>query len=48
MTATELQWHLNKGHRVIPIGHCPDFDYQTGCPGHDQAKTESGVGDVPE
>lgn len=29
-----LQNHLNQGHKVIPIGHCDDFDYRTGCPGH--------------
>jgi hypothetical protein len=23
-----------KGRRVIPIGECDDFDYQTGCRGH--------------
>ena len=22
---------LNKGWRVIPMGDCPDFDYQNGC-----------------
>jgi len=31
---------LAKGHEVIPIGECDDFDYKTGCRGHKQ--TESG------
>ncbi len=26
--------HLSKGHLVIPIGQCPDWDYVHGCPGH--------------
>ncbi len=25
---------LSKGHLVIPIGQCPDWDYVHGCPGH--------------
>lgn len=25
---------VRKGHRVIPMGSCDDFDYQTGCRGH--------------
>lgn len=28
-----------KGHKVIPVGDCDDFDYQTGCRGHQQACT---------
>ncbi len=23
------------GHRVIPCGHCDNFDFQTGCQGHE-------------
>ncbi len=38
MTAREakeaLMDEIAQGHRVIPIGDCPDFDFQTGCPGH--------------
>ena len=26
---------LSKGWRVIPTGDCDNFDYQTGCKGHD-------------
>jgi hypothetical protein len=29
-----LQDCLNKGYKVIPLGNCEGFDYQTGCPGH--------------
>ncbi|MCC8153090.1 MAG: hypothetical protein LIP01_02060 [Tannerellaceae bacterium] len=25
---------LGKGWRVIPMGDCDNFDYQTGCKGH--------------
>lgn len=27
---------LRKGHRVIPCAPCDNFDYQTGCLGHDE------------
>jgi len=26
---------LEMGRRVLPMAECEDFDYQTGCPGHD-------------
>lgn len=29
-----LQECLAKGWRVIPVGECDNFDYQTGCRGH--------------
>ena len=29
-----LQEQLSLGRRVIPLGKCEGFDYQTGCPGH--------------
>ena len=29
-----LQKHLDMGHRVLPVGDCDNFDYQTGCLGH--------------
>ena len=29
---------LAKGRRLIPLGDCPTFDYQTGCPGHDESE----------
>lgn len=25
---------LAKGRRVLPLGECDNFDYQTGCQGH--------------
>lgn len=28
--------HVAKGHRVIPLGDCHEFSFETGCPGHDQ------------
>ena len=29
-----LMDEIAKGHRVIPIGDCDTFDFETGCPGH--------------
>ncbi len=29
-----LMDEIAKGHRVIPIGDCDAFDFETGCPGH--------------
>lgn len=29
-----LQGQLDMGRRVLPMGECDDFDYQTGCRGH--------------
>lgn len=29
-----LQSQLDLGRRVLPMGDCEGFDYQTGCPGH--------------
>lgn len=29
---------LNKGWKVIPMGECDNFDYQTGCKGHKSTK----------
>ena len=31
-----LMDELAKGRRVIPLGKCDNFDYQTGCNGHVQ------------
>ena len=31
---------LAKGHEVITIGDCDNFDYQTGCKGHDEEVKE--------
>lgn len=29
-----LQEQLDMGRRVLPMGDCDNFDYQTGCKGH--------------
>lgn len=29
-----LRGQLAMGRKVLPIGHCDNFDYQTGCKGH--------------
>jgi hypothetical protein len=29
-----LMDELTKGHEVLPIGDCDNFDYKTGCMGH--------------
>ena len=29
-----LQKQLDMGRRVLPMGDCDNFDYQTGCKGH--------------
>ena len=31
---TFLQGQLDLGRRVLPMGDCDDYDYQTGCKGH--------------
>mgnify|MGYP000946287301 CR=1 FL=1 len=31
---------LMKGWRVIPVGECDNFDYQTGCMGHSSKAEE--------
>ena len=41
LTGEELREHLMdelaQGHEVIPLGApCEGFDYETGCPGHDE------------
>lgn len=34
--AQELFWKLHsEGKRVIPIGDCDNFDFKTGCRGHE-------------
>jgi hypothetical protein len=30
-----FQSQLDMGRRVLPLGDCDNFDYQTGCKGHD-------------
>lgn len=29
-----LEYQLAMGRRVLPMGDCDNFDYQTGCKGH--------------
>jgi len=31
---------LAKGHEVLPMCGCPDFDFKTGCPGKELAESE--------
>lgn len=37
-----LQEQLDMGRRVLPMGDCNDFDYQTGCRGHYVEEAEDG------
>ena len=37
-----LQGQLDMGRRVLPMGDCDNFDYQTGCRGHYVEDTEDG------
>lgn len=37
--AEAIEWlmdRLGEGKRVLPLGPCEGFDYQTGCPGHEE------------
>ena len=40
LTAAECKAYLEQcqteGKRVLPMGDCDGFDFQTGCPGHPQ------------
>lgn len=36
---------LAEGKRVLPMGECDNFDYQTGCLGHEIADEEEGTPD---
>ena len=36
---------LSKGHEVIPMGRCDNFDYKTGCRGHPSAAIMGGKGE---
>ncbi len=39
-----LKLQLAMGKRVLPMGKCEGFDYQTGCPGHEvQEDTAAGA-----
>lgn len=44
-TATELKQafmdELAKGHEVVPLGGCDNFDYKTGCRGHFMAASQT-------
>ena len=31
-----LLQHLSEGRKFLPTGDCEGFDYQTGCPGHEE------------
>lgn len=35
-----LKLQLALGKRVLPMGDCEGFDYQTGCPGHPRQPTQ--------
>ena len=35
-----LQEQLDMGRRVLPMGGCDNFDYQTGCKGHTVEETD--------
>ncbi len=37
-----LQKQLDMGRRVLPMGDCDNFDYQTGCGGHYVEDAEDG------
>lgn len=38
LSGAEAREHLTEclenGWRVFPVGNCPEFDHQNGCPGH--------------
>jgi hypothetical protein len=33
---------LAQGRELLPIGKCPDFNYKSGCPGHEMVEREHG------
>ena len=35
-----LQEQLDMGRKVLPMGDCDNFDYQTGCRGHDVEESD--------
>lgn len=37
-----LQGQLDMGRKVLPMGNCDNFDYQTGCRGHYVEETQDG------
>jgi hypothetical protein len=34
----DMMDELSKGHEVLPMGKCDNFDYKKGCLGHDEGK----------
>lgn len=42
LTGAEARQELlkckEKGWRLFPVGECPEFDHQTGCPGHPESE----------
>jgi hypothetical protein len=36
-----LEDELESGKKYLPFGDCESFNYQTGCPGHEETKEES-------
>ena len=41
-----LMDELAKGHEVIPLGECDNFDYKTGCKGHPDTAPAPQTGDA--
>lgn len=37
-----LRYQLAMGRRVLPMDGCDDFDYQTGCKGHEKEEADHG------
>jgi hypothetical protein len=35
---------LAQGRELLPIGECPDFNYKSGCPGHEMVESEQALG----
>jgi hypothetical protein len=42
-----LRLQLAQGKRVLPMGKCEGFDYQTGCPGHPIPSTNYEANQIP-
>lgn len=40
MVRDYLKKCLSEGKKLLPIGDCDLFDYQTGCPGHPQTEEQ--------
>ncbi len=46
---SQLADELAKGHKVLPMCDCPDFNYETGCPGKETAPPNSvATGNAPK